>query len=215
LPAPPRPAPRAAAAPGPTAAPAPAPAPTPDRSAELLALAGHREAAARLEAAEDWRAAVAEYQAALAVDPLVAFALEGRERAAARAALSDALDLHVRRPQRLAADAVAREAESLLERAREVGSPGPRLRAQVAAVESALVLFRTPVAVVIESDGLTEVTISRVGRLGPLTRRTVELRPGSYTAVGTRRGYRDARREFTVAPGAPPPAVVVSCEERL
>ena len=43
---------------------------------------------------------------------------------------------------------------------------------------------RTPVAVVIESDGLTEVAVSRVGRLGTLTRRTVDLRPGEYTATG-------------------------------
>ena len=79
---------------------------------------------------------------------------------------------------------------------------GPRLRAQVAALEKALAEARTPVAVVIESDGHTEVALSRVGRLGTLTRRTLELRPGEYTVVGSRRGYRDVRRRFTVGPGA-------------
>ena len=92
---------------------------------------------------------------------------------------------------------------------------GPRLRAQVAAVEKALAGARTPVAVVIESDGLTEVAVSRLGRLGTLKRRTVDLRPGEYTATGTRRGYRDVRRRFTVAPGAGTAAIVVRCEEAL
>ena len=76
--------------------------------------------------------------------------------------------------------------------------------AQVAALEKALADARTPVAVVIESDGLTEVAVSRVGRLGTLTRRTVDLRPGEYTVTGSRRGYRDVRRRFTVSAGRRP-----------
>ena len=94
-------------------------------------------------------------------------------------------------------------------------APGPRLRAQVAAVEKALADARTPVAVVIESDGLTEVALSRVGRLGTLKRRTLDLRPGEYTATGSRRGYRDVRRRFTVSAGTVAPPVVVRCEEAL
>jgi len=110
---------------------------------------------------------------------------------------------------------VAREAEALLERARGVESPGPRHRAQLAALERALADARTTVAVQLESDGQTELVLSRVGRLGTLTRRTVELRPGTYTVVGSRRGYRDVRRQFTIAPGSPAPTVVVRCEEAI
>ena len=178
----------------------PAPAPTPDRLAEAAALALHRDAARALEEKEEWAAALAEYEAALAVDPHVTFALEGKQKATGRAALSDGLDFHARNPARLSTEGVAREAEALLERARGVAPAGPRLRAQVAAVEKALADARTPVAVVIESDGLTEVAVSRIGRLGTLTRRSVDLRPGEYTATGSRRGYRDVRRKFTVEP---------------
>ena len=213
---PPSSAPPAAAGPPPaTHVAGPAPAPTPDRLAEAAALALHRDAARGLEEKEDWRAALAEYEAALAVDRHVTFALEGKERTARRAALSDGLDFHARNAHRLSTESVAREAEALLERARGVEASGPRLRAQVAALEAALAGARTPVAVVVESDGLTEVTVTRVGRLGTLTRRTLELRPGDYTATGTRRGYRDVRRRFTVSPGAASPSVVVRCEEAL
>ncbi len=199
----------------PAVAPVPPPLPTPDRQAETQALAGHRESGRALEEKEEWRGALAEYEAALAVDPFVAFAVEGKARAAARAALAEALAFHVANPHRLATEAVGREAAVLLERARDVEAPGPRHRAQVAALEGALARARVPVAVVLESDGLTEIVLSRIGRLGTLTRRTVELRPGTYTIVGSRRGYRDVRRQLTVAPGGPAPVVSVRCEEAI
>jgi hypothetical protein len=74
---------------------------------------------------------------------------------------------------------------------------------------------RTPVAVVIESDGLTELTLSRVGPLGALTRRSVDLVPGTYTLTGSRAGYRDVRRQFSVTPGSAPPTVALRCQEAL
>ena len=67
----------------------------------------------------------------------------------------------------------------------------------------------------IESDGLTELSLSRVGPLGTLTRRSLELVPGTYTVTGSRRGYRDVRRQFSVAPGGPGPVVSLRCEEAL
>jgi hypothetical protein len=39
--------------------------------------------------------------------------------------------------------------------------------------------------------------------------------PGRYTVVGTRSGYRDVRKEFSLMPGAVPPVLVVRCEEPI
>ncbi len=195
--------------------PAPTAEPTPDRQAEALALSDHRKRADAFEAREEWRSALAEYEAALGIDARVSFALEGRERALRRAELDEALAFHARREDRLGAPAVAREAEQLLERARAVQPAGSALVARIAALEAALARAQVKIAVVIESDGLTELRLSRVGRLGALTRRSLELVPGTYTLTGSRRGYRDVRRQFTVKAGAPPPAVALRCEEAL
>ena len=108
-----------------------------------------------------------------------------------------------------------REAERLLERARAVQPAGPALVTRIAALEAALARAQAKIGVVIESDGLTELSLSRVGRLGALTRHSLELVPGTYTLTGSRRGYRDVRRQFTVKAGAPPPAVALRCEEAL
>jgi hypothetical protein len=179
------------------------------------ALARQRDTARGFEAQEDWRRALAEYEAALKLDPTVTFALEGRDRTKARAELAERLEFHAKNPLRLATDAVAREAEQLLQQAAEVEAPGPRHRQQVAAVERALVEVRTPVAVILESDGETEIVVHKVGRLGTFTQKRLELRPGTYTVIGTRQGFRDVRRQLVIQPAAAPPPLVVRCEEEI
>jgi hypothetical protein len=179
------------------------------------ALARHRAAARAFEEKEEWRQALAEYDAALKRDASVAFAQEGQGRAAARAALDERLDFHIENPLRLATDAVAHEAERLLQEAREVDAPGPRLRRQIADLERALGEVRTPVTVVLESDGETDILVQKVGQLGSFTRKTLELRPGIYTVVGTRRGYRDVRKKLEIAPDGAPLTLVVRCEEAI
>ena len=72
-----------------------------------------------------------------------------------------------------------------------------------------------PLRVELVSDGLTEVVIYRVGRLGTFERRRLELRPGRYTVVGTRDGYRDVRLELAIVAGEEPEPLVVRCEEKI
>jgi hypothetical protein len=55
-----------------------------------------------------------------------------------------------------------------------------------------------------------------VRALGSFTTQTVELKPGSYTVVGTRDGYRDIRRTIRVeADGSGQAPVVIRCEEPI
>jgi hypothetical protein len=185
------------------------------QGARLAAIALHRERAEAAAAREDWRVAGAEHEAALAQDPALAFALEGRARSLALTALHDQLELYVARPERLGADEVAREAERALQRAREEENPGPRLRERIAGVERALAAARVPVRVVLRSDGRTEVTVLRVGRVGLLEERALELKPGTYTVTGSRPGFRDVRRTLVVEPGRAPAPLDVRCTEAL
>jgi hypothetical protein len=69
--------------------------------------------------------------------------------------------------------------------------------------------------VVLESDAATEVMVYRVGRLGTFTRHELKLKPGTYTVVGSRPGYRDVRLQLVVTPGPPPMPLVIRCTESL
>ncbi len=186
-----------------------------EAAASRIALAERRSRAASMLAAEEWLAAAAEYRAALEIDPTLTFARQGLERAEARAALSERLDFHLGRPERLATDEVASEVEGLLETARGVADAGPRHAAQVAALEDLVARVRLPVRVSLVSDDRTEVTVYQVGRLGTFDRREIELRPGTYTVVGSRAGYRDVRRQLTIEPGRPPEPLEIRCEEKI
>lgn len=179
------------------------------------ALEGHRKRAQAAEAAEEWRAALREYEAALQLEPAVRFAVEGAARAGQRAETSDRLDAYLRRPDRLSTEDVAHEAEIALDRASEIPSPGPKLQRQIQELRTQLEAAGAAVTVRLLSDERTDVSVLRVGPMGRFREKALELRPGSYVVVGTRRGYRDTRLTLVVAPGRSPEPLTVRCDEAL
>lgn len=176
-------------------------------------LADLRRRGRQFEDRERWQAAVEAYEAALAIDDTLLFAREGLERTRPRAELDEQLQEVIEQPERLADIAVARDTAQLLEQARAVSPNGPVLREQIARVAELLRKANTPVAVTLRSDGETRVTVYKVAQLGRFEEQQLQLRPGNYTAVGTRVGYRDVRREFTVSHDTAPEAVTVICTE--
>ena len=166
------------------------------------------------EADERWDEAVAAYASILKSDPAQAFAQEGRARAQGRLDLDDSLQAIIDRPDLLAAPDARARAATLLQGAQAIEAPGPVLRLQMARVSALLPEFEKPVHLSLVSDGLTQVTVMGVGTFGGFTRRDVELKPGRYTLVGAREGYRDVRRDISVSPGQTQ-TVSVSCYEPL
>ena len=101
----------------------------------------------------------------------------------------------------------------LLSAAGEAPAGEPRLANKINRLEQLLVAARAPVQVQLRSNGETEVAIYHVARLGLFIEHQLELRPGTYTAVGSRPGYRDVRKVFSVLLGQVPPPVDIRCEE--
>lgn len=92
---------------------------------------------------------------------------------------------------------------------------GPRLAGQRDELSRLLKRAATPVNVELVSDNMTSVSIYKVGVLGNFANTALELRPGTYVAVGVRPGFRDVRVEFRVAPELDSRPVVVRCEEPI
>jgi hypothetical protein len=65
------------------------------------------------------------------------------------------------------------------------------------------------------SDDATQIAIPSIGFRGTFSRRVIELKPGKYTVVGTRNGYRDVRRDITVSPGDDVQTISVTCGEPI
>ncbi len=167
------------------------------------------------ESTEQWADALKEYQAVAQLDSTVTPASEGMARTRPRAELHQQLEVYVTQPERLFSAPVRDAARATLQRAHAIANPGPVLQQQITKVTDWLARAEVPVEVTLVSDNATAVTIRRVGELGAFERRSMSLAPGSYIVVGTRVGYRDVRREITIAPGTPPEPFVIRCEEKI
>lgn len=168
-----------------------------------------------LEVAEQWGEALLRYDALLARDPTLGFARTGRARVAPRAELARRIDLILNNPSRLSAPEVRREADRLLADATRISGAAPVLRRQSESLREAVKLYDKPVLAVLESDGVTLVAVQRIGNFGAFTRREIQLKPGRYVAVGSREGFRDVRREFTVTPESSMMVISVRCTEAV
>jgi tetratricopeptide (TPR) repeat protein len=177
--------------------------------------ASMRQRAVGLEAQERWDEAERTYEDVLAADSSLGFAQEGKARTTSRADLSLRLQQLLDRPDRLSAPGVRDDARALLETARAQSPQGPVIRSQIARLEVLLPGFDRPVRLSLVSDNSTQVVISSIGAVGAFSRRDIELRPGKYTVVGTRNGFRDVRREITVAPGQDSQTIRVTCQEPI
>jgi serine/threonine protein kinase len=187
-----------------------------------------RQRAAGLEAQERWDEAVQAYDAALQADPSLVFAQEGKNRAAARAQLGAAMQALIDRPERLSSQSVREQARTLIQTANEQTSSGPVLRSQIARLGLLLPDYEKsarsdasradmdkPVRLSLVSDNATEVAIPSIGQFGTFAKRDIQLRPGRYTVIGTRDGYRDVRRDITIAAGQESQTISVSCSDPI
>ncbi|WP_439133982.1 hypothetical protein [Pseudomaricurvus sp.] len=171
--------------------------------------------AEQYEAQEQWQQALNSYQTAQKLDSSVVATKVGILRTQARADLDRQLQNLIDQPLRLADPAVYRSAQQLLADAAAVKPRGPRIEQQQQQLQQALNKALDPVAVLLQSDNETNVTLYKVGKLGNFKEHSLELKPGRYTLVGSRNGYRDVREEFTLQPGTNQKTIVIQCDEKI
>jgi hypothetical protein len=164
-------------------------------------------------ASEHWQAAADLYTQVLSVDNSAGFATDGLARARNRVTLHAQFDHYLDQPERIFSPQPLANARQLLAAASTAPAEEPLLAGKIAALQELVTQAGTPVAVNLHSDGETEIAIYHVGRLGRFIDHRLELLPGSYTVVGTRKGYRDVRRVMTVSPGSASVVLRLVCEE--
>lgn len=182
---------------------------------QKLWLKSQRKEAAAKESGEDWSAAVAIYRKVLATVPQAGFARRGLAKAEDRERLHQQLDHYLNDPTRVFSEQPRTNAEKLIRSAGKPPAEEKRLDGKIERLQAMIIEAQTPQTVTLRSDGLTNVAIYHVGRLGSFLSQQLELPPGSYTVVGSRPGYRDVRQTFTVKPGSEQPALDIRCEETI
>jgi len=181
----------------------------------LERIADHRRRAQAFERQERWTEAVAQYEGALAIDPTLTFAQEGKARGLHLAELTARMQHYLDDPGLLTSSRVRQTVATLMGEAAALDPKGPRFARQLETLQEQFELAVRPLTLELISDNATEVVIYRIGRLGRFTSHELSLRPGTYTIVGSRPGYRDVRREITLAAGQPIAPVFIACEETI
>ncbi|MEO1593882.1 MAG: protein kinase [Pseudomonadota bacterium] len=176
---------------------------------------GLTRTAQQQEGDEDWATALDTWNDVLEIDESLDVARQGVARVRNRVSLNRAADAVIDDPDRLSELPALRSASNLLGRLQTLEPRGPELNERIDTLQSILREAAVPVPVTLRSDGATTVTLLRVAQLGEFEQTEVRLRPGKYVLVGSRRGYVDARREFRVAAGEPPPSVYIACEQPI
>ena len=172
--------------------------------------------ASHFEKQEQWSLAAQSWQQLLALDPQATDAGESAARTQYRAALLAKLDHYLEHQERLYSTGVSAEAQALLDEIFALDhSPGRRILQSAEALHDVLVLARQPVRIALYSDNQTEVTIFRVGKLGRFEHQDVRLKPGQYTIIGSRPGYRDVRKTLHVTPDMKAERLSILCEETI
>lgn len=186
-----------------------------DQGIRLDRIALLEQQAEREEQREAWEIAVETYKSILEIDANLQFAQDGLGRTRQMSALHAQLDEYIAKPDSLSSAATMSKATGLVVEITRMQEIGPRLSAQRDQLSRLLKRAATPLAVQLVSDNVTNVSIYKVGKLGSFETYKLDLRPGTYVAVGSRPGYRDVRLEFRVGPEIELQPVVVRCEEAI
>jgi tetratricopeptide (TPR) repeat protein len=186
-----------------------------DQAIRLSGIDKLRRAAQAAERSEDWKRALKSYLAVLDIDKNLQFAVRGKERALEQIRIAKRIHFFLAKPQVLESDNQLKNAALVLVEAKETTPRGPMLTAHINNLEKLVALAQTPVKIAIESDNLTRVAVYRVGKLGRFSVQELELRPGTYTVVGTRDGYQDVRQKIVIKPGLQSLRISVKCRVKI
>jgi len=186
-----------------------------DQAIRLSGIDKLRRTAQAAEQAEDWQRALKFYLAALDIDKNLQFADRGKERAREQIQINQRIDFFLTKPQALASDSQLKNAVLLLAEAKETNPRGTMLTTRIKKLEQLVDVAQTPVKIAIESDNLTRVAVYKVGKLGRFSVHELDLRPGTYTVVGSRDGYQDVRQTIEVKPGLQSMRITVKCRVKI
>lgn len=169
----------------------------------------------KLTGTEDWNSVVEVYRKALKIDDKVGFATIGLPEATRRLQLDNALKSIISHPERLQDEGPLLEAQQILTHAKRVDNPGKSLQSQILSLERLVQNASITVEVVLRSDNSTEIEMYHVGRFHPFIEKRIPLKPGTYTVVGRKPGFKDVRLSLKIEADMKMPVFYIHCEEPI
>ena len=167
------------------------------------------------EVNEEWNQAKGFYQEILVIDANLEEVKESLSRVESRILLEAEMKSIIARSDAYNDKKVLGQAQALLETAKSIERIGPKMEESIQKLDSLIQIALIPIEVIFESDQFTEVTIFKVDQMGTFQQKIVSLRPGIYTARGSRKGFKDETIRFRVDPNKQNQRVKIICNKKI
>jgi len=167
------------------------------------------------EVNEEWDDAKSYYETILNFDPNIGEVKESLLRVNRRISLLSQMISFVAQADNLNDDKLFDQAQQVLIQAQSIMNKGPNMTQQISELEQTLRVASTPVEVTLISDLKTEVMLYKKGKFGQFEQKQIMLKPGVYTAKGTRIGYRDTTLRFKVSPESSDQRFIIICRDKI
>lgn len=122
---------------------------------------------------------------------------------------------HLDQPYRLSDDGVRTRAMAERAQASQLASRSPSLDKALRAWDRLLPQFARTIPVHVTSDGATRIVVRGVGKVGAVTHKTIQLKPGDYTFEGLREGYKAKLMTVRIPYDHDSFSITVICDERI
>lgn len=139
---------------------------------------------------DDWQQAKNYFTRAAKDAPENQTVLEGLKRSGQVLELLTRLGQYFRNPYRLANKDVRSEAEKILVQADTVSSYSFSVKKQAEQLRELIIKLNRFIPVTIISDNKTNVLVRSVGKVGAVSEKIIQLKPGNYTFEGARDGFK-------------------------
>jgi tetratricopeptide (TPR) repeat protein len=104
--------------------------------------------------------------------------------------LLDGFRFFLKNPYRLTLADVRKEAQQTLVAAEAASNYSFTIKRKAEELRELIFKVNRPIPVTVISDNKTYVLVRSVGRVGIVSQKTIELKPGNYTFEGTRKGFK-------------------------
>ncbi len=168
-----------------------------------------------LKSQDNWPKVLALYEDILREDNSNRAAINGREKANKIIAANNRAIKILNNQHRLQDVTVHQRTLEFVELIKPLSQDSQTLADTIVTLEQRLELWQKKIKVVVFSDGKSMVIVRRVGRIGPVTQKDIQLKPGKYDFECSRNGFKSKIVEHFVPPGQSGTSVTISCDVRI
>ena len=166
--------------------------------------------------ADNWPIAEILYQEARKLQPNRKDLKDFHSKAEKINILRRKLEFHLQAPaHRLSSSNVAEIVRTLTDEAKTLSSESFSLADQTTKLLDLLRAYSTKVQVRVISNGVTNISVRGVGRVGFIKEKVIDLKPGTYTFEGKRTGHRSKLIQVDVPPNSNSIEVKIFSDERV